>query len=108
MCEMLSFPTVLDGVRRNHKGKQCDGGGEGDSVRVSSFLCSETFSVMEWEGGKRENRSVGHTTNPGMQILQVNLTKRRIWVIIPLSSLVTILMHVKIMDNLLGQKEERN
>ena len=68
MCEMLSFPTVLDGVRRNHKGKQCDGG-EGDSVRVSSFLCSETFSVMEWEG-RRENCSVGLTTIPGMQNLQ--------------------------------------
>ena len=74
---MLSLPTVLDGVRRNHKGKQCDGGGEGDSVRVSSFLCSETFSVMEWEGGKRENRSVGHTTNPGMQILKIHLIRRK-------------------------------
>ena len=59
MCEMLSssspkpsWAAASDGVRRNHKGKQCGEGG--DSVRVSSFLCSETFSVMEWEEGERE------------------------------------------------------
>ena len=46
----------IDGVRRNHKGKQCDGGG--DSVRVSSFLCLETFSVMEWEGDEMNTSQI--------------------------------------------------
>ena len=51
--QTISGRREADGVRRNHKGKQCGG-----RARVSSFLCSETFSVMEWEG-EEEDRCSG-------------------------------------------------